>query len=120
MSPPTKKPAGKILPGNVKNFVIGTFLTGSEFGSEIEASKKDISEWGVWRGTREGLFHPHHPHTLTTLTTHTTLLTQKVKSSAKDALAEAGKHTNYSELALFDKVHIYIHVPHFHYTHIRI
>ena len=29
---------------------------------------------------------------------------QKAKSSAKDALAEAGKHTNYSELALFEKV----------------
>lgn len=29
---------------------------------------------------------------------------QKPKSSAKDVLAEAGKHTNYAELALFDKV----------------
>lgn len=37
--------------------------------------------------------------------THTHTVFQKVKSSAKDALAEAGKHTNYSELALFDKVH---------------
>jgi len=38
---------------------------------------------------------------------------QKPKSSAKDVLAEAGKHTNYAELALFDKVHTYTH------THIR-
>ena len=30
--------------------------------------------------------------------------TKKPKSSAKDVLAEAGKHTNYAELALFDKV----------------
>ena len=29
---------------------------------------------------------------------------KKPKSSAKDVLAEAGKHTNYVELALFDKV----------------
>jgi paired amphipathic helix protein Sin3a len=29
---------------------------------------------------------------------------KKAKSSAKDALAEAGKHTNYSELALFEKI----------------
>ena len=29
---------------------------------------------------------------------------KKPKSSAKDVLAEAGKHTNYAELALFDKV----------------
>ena len=42
-----------------------------------------------------------HVHTQT----HThTLSLQKSKSSAKDALAEAGKNTNYSELALFDKV----------------
>ena len=29
---------------------------------------------------------------------------KKPKSSAKDVLAEAGKHTNYVELAIFDKV----------------
>ena len=34
---------------------------------------------------------------------------QKPKSSAKDVLAEAGKHTNYAELALFDKVHMHTH-----------
>ena len=30
---------------------------------------------------------------------------KKPKSSAKDVLAEAAKHTNYAEVALFDKVH---------------
>lgn len=30
---------------------------------------------------------------------------QRPKNSAKDILAEAGKHTNYAELALFDKIH---------------
>ena len=30
--------------------------------------------------------------------------TKKPKSSAKDVLAEAGKHSNYTEMALFDKV----------------
>ena len=29
---------------------------------------------------------------------------KKLKSSAKDVLAEAGKHGNYTEMALFDKV----------------
>jgi len=41
---------------------------------------------------------------------------QKPKSSAKDVLAEAGKHTNYAELALFDKVHAHTHNTHTH-TH---
>ena len=34
--------------------------------------------------------------------------TKKPKSSAKDVLAEAGKHSNYTEMALFDKVIQYI------------
>lgn len=37
---------------------------------------------------------------------------KKSKNSAKDVLTEAGKHGNYVEVALFDKVHVYstVHV----------